>query len=430
MLTLERRARALQDIGPQGVMVIAAGSEVIRNNDVHYSFRQDSDFYYLTGFDEPDAVLVLVGGAEPRSVIFLRPRDPARAIWDGPRLGVEAAVGELQVDLALPLEQLAAELPGLLLDQTDLFCRLSGPNIAPFVLTALAAARIRGRRGRRYPTRLVDSDTVLHEMRRIKSGAELVKMAQAAEISVEAHKVAMAEAQPGRYEYEVEAAMLAVFQKRGSERVAYPSIVASGDMATTLHYVQNRRQMQDGELLLIDAGCELQYYASDITRTFPVNGKFSGSQREIYDLVLEAQHAAIDKCVVGNTLDSIHAAAADVIARGLIRLGVLSGSLSEALEKESYKQFFMHKTSHYLGLDVHDVGSYFTNGKPRPLQQGVVITVEPGLYFPQSAPEQAARYRGIGVRIEDDIVIGRDGGDNLTADLPTEAREVERLCSA
>jgi Xaa-Pro aminopeptidase len=426
-----RRRKRIQASMESGVLVLFAAEAKLRNNDVHYAFRQDSDFYYLTGFDEPDAVLVLfASSAGARSVMFVNPRDPEREIWDGKRLGVDGALA-LGIDAAYPVAELEQRLPELLKDQTRLYCRFGWDKRGDEkIFRALGAARAQARKGAGYPTELVDADTLVHELRRIKEPAEVGLLERAIAISADAHRAAMAAARPGLFEYEVESILRGVFQKGGSERVAYEPIVGSGENATVLHYVHNRRRMEDGDLLLIDAGCEYGYYAADITRTFPVNGRFSAPQREIYELVLDAQLAAVDAARPGATLDDVHRAAVGVICEGLVRLGVLSGSAEQAEEKGSYRPYFMHKTSHYLGMDVHDVGRYFEASKPRPLERGVVITVEPGLYFAREVDGPAARYRGIGVRIEDDVLIEPEGARVLSAAAPKSVRDVERACQA
>lgn len=422
-----RRKHIQQQIG-QGVLVLFAAAPTLRNNDVTHEFRQDSDFYYLTGFDEPDAALVITGGATPRSTLLVSPRDPEREVWEGARLGVDGARG-LCFDEVFPIGELDEQLPRLLLDRTHVVCRFGGDSLVDQRLVrALGAARRQMRRGAGCPSSLVDVATLVHEMRRNKESSEIALLERAIEISGAAHLAAMREARPGAHEYEIEALLRATFRARGSERVAYEPIVGSGPNATILHYVKNQRQMQDGELLLIDAGCEYGYYAADITRTFPVSGTFNAEQREIYELVLAAQKACIAAAAPGVTLEALHQQATRVICEGLISLGVLSGGVREAEEAGSYKPYFMHKTSHYLGMDVHDVGRYFEQGKPRPLEAGVVITVEPGLYFSPEAPEAAARYRGIGVRIEDDLLIEPNAARVLSGAVPKEVDEIERAC--
>jgi Xaa-Pro aminopeptidase len=425
---IRRRQQLLAELDG-GVMVAFAAAPTVRNNDVTHEFRQDSDFHYLTGFDEPEAALVLVGGEAPRSVLFVRPRDPEREVWDGDRRGVEGAA-ELGFHEARSMHELDELLPRLLLGRTCLFARFEDEALLDARLAkALRNARREGRRGAAYPTQIVDSATLVHEMRRKKEGPELALLERAIAITGDAHLQAMARAAPGVYEYEIEAVLRAAFRAHGSERVAYEPIVGSGNNATVLHYVKNHRQMLDGELLLIDAGCEFGYYAADITRTFPVNGRFSPAQREVYEVVLAAQKAAIAQAGPGATLEHVHEAATRCICEGLVALGALAGSAREVETEGRYKRFFMHKTSHYLGMDVHDVGRYFDGGRPRPLEPGVVITVEPGLYFGRDA-DVPERYRGIGVRIEDDVLIERAGARVLSHNVPKDPDDVEQACQA
>lgn len=425
---LDRRNQLLERIG-EGVVVLPAAPVFIRNNDVEHAYRQDSDFWYLTAFDEPEAVLVLrnVGG-ERSSVLFLRERNIEREIWDGPRLGVERAPGALAIDEAYPIGELASRLPRLLLGASHLHAQVGRAH--PFdasLFDALAKARGFARRsGDAVPNTIVDFSETLHEMRLRKSKQEVAAMEAAAAISAAAHRRAMEFAKPGMHEYEVEAEMLRVFHQQGAPRTAYDSIVGSGANATILHYRSNRRRIEDGELLLIDAGCELAFYASDITRTFPVGGRFSPAQRTLYEIVLRSQEAAIEAAVVGGSLDSVHDVAVRILSEGMIECGLLEGTIDEAIESESYKQFYMHRTGHWLGLDVHDVGSGFADGKARPLEEGFVLTVEPGIYVAQNADVDPS-FRGIGIRIEDDILVTADGPRNLTADVPKTVDAIEAL---
>jgi Xaa-Pro aminopeptidase len=433
-LYVERRRRLLQAITP-GVMIVPAAALAIRNNDVEHEYRQDSDAFYLTGFDEPESVVVLRGGAKEPFVMFVRPRDPEREVWDGARAGVDGAVRALGADLAHPIEELAEKLPDLLQNTQRLYYRLGRDSrFDAIVLRALDRVRSRAKQGVLWPTEIVDPATVLHEMRLIKSSEELELMRRAVEITSEAHVEAMARARPDLYEYEVEAVLRAVFRRHGSERVAYQPIVGSGPNATVLHYRRNDRRMCDGDLLLIDAGCEYGYYASDVTRTFPVNGRWTKPQREIYETVLRAQEASIAATKPGATLEEIHRASVREISQGLISLGLLSGSLDQVLEQQLYKPYYMHRTSHYIGMDVHDVGSYFQptaaweNGKPRPLAPGTVITIEPGIYIADNA-DVPAHYRGIGVRIEDDVLVDAAGPCVLSERIPKLPEDVERACA-
>lgn len=411
------------------VAVLAAAPVFTRNNDVDHEYRQDSDLFYLTGFDEPGSVLVL-SAKDRKTTLFVRPRDPEREIWDGPRAGVDGAKSIFGATDAFKISELADELPKLMANQRRLYYRLGRDR--PFddkVLEALDATRRRGRTGVTWPTELVDPSTILHEMRLIKGSEDLDAMRTAAAITRDAHLKAIAQARPGMYEYEVEALLLETFRKRGSERPAYGSIVGSGVNATVLHYRQNNRKMEEGDLLLIDAGCEFGYYASDVTRTFPISGKFTKEQEAIYQLVLDAQMASIEKTKVGATIDEVHATSVEVITKGLVALGLLQGDVKTLIETEAYKPFYMHRTSHWLGMDVHDVGSYFVDGKPRKLEAGMVLTVEPGIYIGEGYDKVPKEYRGIGVRIEDDILVTADGPVNLTAEIPRTVEELRQAVS-
>ncbi len=423
----ERRARALAAIG-KGLLLVPAQPLAIRNNDVEHPYRQHSDFWYLSGFEEPESVLVLSGVKEPAFALLVRERDPEREVWDGPRAGVEGAKEIYGADEAYPIAKIAEVLPKLFENVEHLYYRLGVDRaFDDVVLKAIAAVRARARRGQRYPTHIIDPATVLHDLRLHKEPDEIALMKTAARITCEAHSLAMAACKPGMHEYEIEAVLAAHFLKNGSSRAAYSSIVGSGPNATVLHYHENNREMLDGELLLVDAGCEYAYYASDVTRTFPVNGRFSEAQRALYEIVLAAQEAAIGATRPQATLEDIHRAALAEIAQGLIRLGMLRASFDEVMEKELYKPFFMHKTSHFLGMDVHDVGAYFVDGAPRPLAPGMVITVEPGIYVSERA-DVAEVYRGIGIRIEDDVLVTQQGYEVLTAAAPKTVAEVEHAC--
>jgi Xaa-Pro aminopeptidase len=424
----ERRERVLAAIRP-GVLVIPSAPLAIRNNDVEHEYRQDSDFFYLTGFDEPDSVLVLNASAEQPYTLFVRARDPEREVWDGARAGVEGAVSEFGADAAFPIGDLALKLPDVIQNNERLFYRL-GKNRAfdDSVLSALDRVRGRARLGVTCPSAIVDPASVVHEARLKKSELEINAMQRAIDITRDAHVEAMASTKPGMYEYEIEAILRGIFRRFGSERPAYAPIVGSGPNATVLHYHKNDRRMQAGDLLLIDAGCEFDYYAADVTRTFPVSGTFSPAQRKIYQLVLDAQLASIELTRVGRTFDEVHAASVEVITRGLVDLGLIEGPVETAISELRYKPYFMHKTSHYLGMDVHDVGAYFVGGKPRPLEAGMVITVEPGIYIAHNAPV-ADEYRGIGVRIEDDVLVTADRPIVLSEAIPKRVDEIERVCS-
>jgi Xaa-Pro aminopeptidase len=414
----------------EAVAVLPASPVFSRNSDVEHDFRQDSDLFYMTGFDEPLSVLVL-NASDKKSTLFVRPRDPEREIWDGPRSGVDGAKAKFGADESHVIRDLEEHLPKLLQNKRRLYYRLGRDRaFDDEVLKAIDKTRARARYGVSWPTEIVDPGEILHEMRLFKDEADLTAMKRAADITREAHLRAMARTRPGMNECEVEALLLETFRKHGSDRPAYHSIVGSGANATILHYIANNREMSGGELLLIDAGCEYGYFASDVTRTFPVGGKFSREQQAIYELVLEAQLEGIARTRAGGTVDAIHQACVEVTTRGLVRLGLLQGEVEKLIETEAYKPFFMHRTSHWLGMDVHDVGRYYVDGKPRLLEPGMVLTVEPGIYIGRDYEKVPAEWRGIGVRIEDDILV--TGGDpvNLTEGIPKSVSELERACAA
>ena len=412
------------------VAVFPSAPVYTRNNDVEHDYRQDSDFFYLTGFDEPHSVLVMEG-KERKATMFVRPRDPEREIWDGPRAGVDGVKSDFGADASFVVSELDAELPKLVQNHKRLYYRLGKDR--PFdekIIELVDRLRTRGRLGITAPSDVLDPGQILHEMRLYKHEADLDAMRRAAAITREAHVLAMGKTKPGMHEYEVEAILLDTFRRHGSERAAYGSIVGSGPNACILHYRANNRLMGAGELLLIDAGCEYGYYASDVTRTFPVSGKFSREQQAIYELVLEAQLASIAETKIGQTLEQIHRTSVEVITRGLVKLGLLVGEPEKLIEDEAYKPFYMHRTSHWLGMDVHDVGPYFIDGKPRKLDAGMVLTVEPGIYIAKDYEKVPAAWRGIGVRIEDDILVTKTGPQDLTAGIPKTVEEVHRACAA
>ena len=416
--------------GGGGVAVIPTAPERIRNRDTTFPFRADSYFHYLTGFPEPEAVLVLVAGDEPRSILFCRDKDIDKEIWDGFRHGPDGAREVFGFDAAHPIGELDVQLAELLADQPALWYSL-GHDAAwdARISTALNAVRQQTRAGKRAPATLHDVRAVLDEMRLIKDNHEIDLMRRAARIAGAAHRRAMRFTAPGKFEYEVEAEFLHEFRRQGSQFPAYSPIVAGGPNACVLHYVGNDQALRNGDLLLIDAGCELDGYASDITRTFPVNGKFSGPQADVYDLVLDAQAAAIAAIRPGATFLAPHDAAVRVLAQGMIDMKLLEGSLDGVIESESYKRFYMHRTGHWLGLDVHDVGEY-RNGPGddgwRSLAPGMTLTVEPGCYI-RPADDVPAAFHNIGVRIEDDALVTADGCEMLTADTPKTIAAIEAL---
>lgn len=422
-----RRADFVAKIG-DAVAVLPSAPETIRTNDSHYVFRQDTDLHYLTGFDEPQSVLVLAPGhATTKSVLFVRPRDPERETWEGKRAGVEGAVRDFGVDAAYPIDELDAKLPELLdtapalyfaFDRDDAFNRR--------IVDALKSYRASRRRSDAGPLTLIDPSTVLHEMRVFKSAVDVEGMRRANAITREAHIAAMACSRPGMHEYEIQAIVEYVFTSRGAQAAAYPSIVASGPNATILHYISNRRRVGDNDLVLIDAGAEVDFYCADITRTWPMSGKFSPEQRAVYDIVLAAQARCIELCKPGVAFNTVvNDAATRVIAEGLIDLGLIKGPLDEAIETGTYKRFYMHRIGHFLGMDTHDVGSMRESHDWRLLKPGMVLTIEPGLYVPDET-DVDARFRGIGVRIEDNLLITPGGHDNLTDGTPKSIEDVER----
>ena len=425
-----RRTQLLEAIG-DGVAVFFAAPMAVRNHDVEHPYRQDSDFYYLTGLDEPQSVLVLTNRhPEHRFILFVRPKKREREIWDGPRAGVEGAVEAFGADVAFPIDELPKRLPDYLGNVERLNYRVAQDGQADVqVFDCLNLLRRGGRRGVTAPEAIIDSSVHLHEMRLRKSADELSTMRQAAAITKEAHLRAMHVARPGMHEYEIDAELLHIFRKHGSERPAYESIVGSGPNATILHYRAGDRVLGDGELVLIDAGCEFDYYASDVTRTFPVNGRFSAEQRAVYEVVLHAQRAAIDAVEPGVTLQALHDGTVRSITEGLVDIGLLEGDVEALIEDKKYEPLYMHRTSHWLGMDVHDVGRYYVDGAQRALEPGFVLTVEPGIYIATDVEGVDERWRGIGVRIEDDVVVTKSGHEVLTCDIPKEIADVEAACT-
>ncbi len=420
--------RALMAELPEGsVVVLCAAEEATRSNDTEYHFRQDSNFFYLTGFNEPDAVLVLRPGQSPESIIFVRPSDKLAEIWHGRRLGKDKAADTLGVDLAFEIAELESELPGLVSGADNLAC-LPGHSARGDKLVADLLATLRGgfRQGLVAPAKMQDLRPLLHELRLFKSDAEVALMAEAARISARAHIRAMQACQPGLYEYQLEAEIRHECAMAGARDMAYNSIVGAGDNACILHYTENNAPLNDGDLVLIDAGCEFEGYAADITRTFPVNGKFTEDQKALYQIVLDAEKAAVAMLKPGVSIKDANAVVLQILVSGLVKLGILEGEVDALIEQEAYKPYYMHGLGHWLGIDVHDVGDYHTPDRGRQLEPGMVITVEPGLYIGPDA-EVDPRWRGIGVRVEDDILITEDGHRNLTADVPKEIEEIEAL---
>lgn len=426
------RRRRLATALRAGVAVVPTAPERIRNRDAHFPYRFDSYFHYLTGFVEPEAVLVLVIGkgsdaGSLRSILFCREKNEEREIWEGFRHGPQGAREKFGFDEAHPISKLDEMMPELLADQPALHCA-PGADAAwdARMMGWLNVVREKVRLGIAAPASIGDLRVALDEMRLIKDASELSTMRRAASISAVAHRRAMQSARPGCFEYEIEAELLYEFRRHGAQFPAYSPIVASGPNACVLHYVGNDARMADGDLLLIDAGCELDGYASDITRTFPVNGRFSGPQRAIYELVLSAQEAALRQTYAGNDWNVPHDAAVKVLAQGMLDLGLLEGTLDDALEKESYRKFYMHRTGHWLGLDVHDAGDYKKEGRWRTLAQGMTLTVEPGLYV-RPAENVPQAYWNIGVRIEDDVLVTAHDCEIITHETPKSVADIEAL---
>ena len=424
----QRRRQDLMYLMRDGIAVIPNAPVQARNSDVFYPYRADSDFYYLTHFPEPESVAVLAPGrVDGDFILFCRERDADQEAWDGARAGLEGAREIYGATQSYPISALGEVLPNLLHNCARVFAPLG--RYADFdndLIDWIRAVRSHQRIGVHAPGELVDLGHLLHEMRVIKKKDECQLMRRAAKISANGHCRAMQCAQAGLYEYQVQAEMERAFFYEGARACAYPSIVASGANACTLHYIDNRRAMQDGELLLIDAGAELDCYAADITRTFPVNGKFTSAQRAVYEVVLCAQKAAIDAVVAERTVNDYHQVAGETLTDGLIELGILRGERNELIERGAHRRFTMHRAGHWLGMDVHDVGDYKIDDQWRTLEAGMVLTVEPGLYFPpdEDIDEQ---WRNIGVRIEDDVLVTRDGNEVLSRDAPKEVDEIETL---
>jgi len=424
------RRQLLASRMPAGVAVIPTAPERLRNRDAHYPYRFDSYFYYLTGFREPESVLVIMAATEKspaKHILFCREKDMEREIWDGFRYGPEAAKETFGFDEAYAIAKLDELLPKLLADQSAVYTALGQDHAwDQRIVDWLNRVREQSRTGVAAPGEIHDCRVLLDEMRLIKGADELQIMQRAADISTQAHQRAMLTTRPGMREYEIEAELLYTFHRHGAQAPAYTSIVAGGANACVLHYVENNAELKSGDLLLIDAGCELDGYASDITRTFPVNGKFTAVQRDVYQLVLTAQAAAISQVKPGNSWNEPHMAALHVLAQGFIDLGLCQGSVDAVLESEDYKRFYMHRTGHWLGMDVHDAGEYKQKGDWRLLQPGMVLTVEPGCYI-RPADNVPQHFWNIGIRIEDDVIVTQTGYELLTFAAPKTIAEIEEL---
>ena len=421
-----RRNQLMKMIGKGNIAILSAAPQCIRNRDVEYPYRQDSDFLYLSGFLEPEAVLVLVPGRDHgQYILFCRENDPEQETWHGRRAGQQGAVEEYGADDSFPISDIDDILPGLLEGRQKVFTAIGRyPDFDQRLMGWVNQIKRQSRSGAHVPYEFVAIDHLLHDMRLYKSRAEISAMKKAAQISIAAHKRAMRLCRPGMHEYEVEAEFAHEFRRNNAEH-AYTPIVGGGANACILHYTDNNRVLNDGELLLIDAGCEVEGYASDITRTFPVNGRFTPAQRDIHEIVWQAQKAAIRKVKPGNHWNDPHHAAIRVITRGLVELKLLKGNVAKLIKEEAYKRFYMHRTGHWLGLDVHDVGDYKVGNQWRLLEPGMVMTVEPGIYIPAHSKGVHRKWWNIGVRIEDDVRVTKTGCEVLTAGLPSRAAEIE-----
>jgi Xaa-Pro aminopeptidase len=427
-----RRRRALMKLmGRDSIAIVPTAPVRLRNNDVEYAYRPDSDFYYLTGFNEPESVAVLVPGRpQGEYILFVRDRDPARETWDGRRAGPEGATRDFGADHAFPIADIDEILPGLLENRARVFYAMgTHPEFDQRVVGWVNGLRTQARNGRHPPQEMSALDHVLHDMRLYKSRAEVDTMRVAARIAAQAHVRAMKSCAPGKREYEVAAELVHEFRLHNAD-LSYLPIVGGGANGCILHYRENDALLRAGDLLLIDAGCEVDCYASDITRTFPVNGRFSPEQRVLYDIVLEANHAAIERVKPGNHWNEPHEAAVRVITQGLIRVGLLKGRLAKLEETAAYRKYFMHRTGHWLGMDVHDVGDYKIGNEWRVFEPGMALTIEPGIYVAPGTPGAARKFHGIGIRIEDDVVVTRDGCEVLTDGVPKDAVAIERLMAS
>lgn len=422
-----RRKNLMRAIGKDSIAIIPSAPEKARSRDTNYRYRQDSDFYYLTGFEEPESVAVLISGRRAAEyIVFCRERDELMETWNGRRLGVDQAPQVLDADDAFPIDDIDEILPGLLEGRERVFYSMGRETLFDNrIIGWINQLKAKSGSGSSVPTEFVSLDFHLHDMRLCKSRAELGLLRRAAKISAAGHLAAMKSCAPGQMEYELEAELISVYRREGAEHSFLP-IVGGGENGCILHYTENNAELNDGDLVLVDSGAEWHCYAGDITRTYPVNGQFSDAQREVYEIVLEANLAAIDKAVVGNHWNDPHVAAVRVITRGLMNLGILKGDLKTLIKEEEYRRYFMHRTGHWLGLDVHDVGDYKVDEKWRLLEPGMAITIEPGIYLPASSGV-LKRYRSIGIRVEDDILITEGGPEVITSGVPKTVDEIEAI---
>ena len=427
----------MRRIDKDSVAIIPAAREAVRSHDTNYRYRQNSDFFYLTGFEEPEAIAVIAPSREKKFTLFVRPRDLEQEIWTGYRAGVEGAVADYGADEAFTISEFDEKLPEIIDGPAVLYYAFghTTPEMDQKIIHQLTLMRETNRKPLEPPRTIVDPTSILHEMRVLKSKDEIEIMQRAADIAAEAHVEAMKTVRSGMMEYEIEAMLEAYFRKHGASGSSYTSIVGGGGNATVLHYIDNKDQLKDGDLLLVDAGAEYKGYASDITRTFPINGKFTDAQRDIYDLVLKCQKSCVDMVRPGVRLEDLKTHSVEVLTEGMVELGLLKGDPKKLIEEKKYMQFYMHNLGHYLGIDVHDAGRYYFNGESRPAEAGMVMTIEPGLYispdtsripegFNQDIP---TKYLGIGVRIEDDVCVTENGARVLTHKVPKEREEIEAL---
>jgi Xaa-Pro aminopeptidase len=428
----KRRRRALlKQMGKDSIAIVPTSPVRMRNNDVEYAYRPDSDFFYLTGFVEPESVAVLVPGRpQGEYILFVRDRDPARETWDGRRAGPDGATRDFGADDAFPITDIDEILPGLLENRAKVYYAMgTHPEFDQRVVGWVNGLRTQARNGRHAPQEMSALDHVLHDMRLFKSRAEVDTMRESARIAANAHVRAMKACAPGKREYEIAAEIVHEFRTHNAD-LSYLPIVGGGANGCILHYRENDAALVDGDLLLIDAGCEVDCYASDITRTFPVNGRFTPEQRALYDIVLEANYAAIERVKPGNHWNEPHEAAVRVITQGLIKVGLLKGKASKLEESGAYRKYFMHRTGHWLGMDVHDVGDYKIGNEWRVFEPGMALTIEPGIYVAPGTSGAPRKFQGIGIRIEDDVVVTREGCEVLTERCPKEAVEIERLMAS
>lgn len=418
-------------IGKDSIAIIPAAHEARRSYDTEYKFRQDSDFAYLTGFPEPDAIAVIDPANKKPYTLYVRPRDPEMETWYGRRQGVEGAEKNYNADKAFSIEKFQSELGKLIDGHEKLYYRFGVDEKLDLQILAYLSGQRQRRLKTAYPPHtIIDPTILIHEMRLHKTPEEVDLMQKAATISAEAHVLAMKAVRPGMNEFQIESLIEAYMRENGASGVAYNSIIGGGDNATILHYVENNRPLNDGDLLLVDAGAEYGGYAADITRTFPVNGKYSQAQREVYDVVLDVQEQCIEATKTGNTIKGRHELSIELLTEGMKKLGLLKGKTKELIKKKEFMKYYMHGVGHYLGMDVHDAGRYFTDQtakNSRPFAPGMVLTVEPGLYIPPDDKSAPAKYRGIGIRIEDDVLVTEDGNFNLTSAVPKNADEIESL---